>query len=184
MLYWCWLILILLLVAEAELLARAQRGDMTSLGQLFESQRDALRFWLQQHFSLSYEDIEDAIQLTFLQVTREIGTLTLKCQFKTYLFAVARHRCLDQVRQRQRRPVEELDDTFRAPDTPESAVVSRQALAHAVSTLSAYEQLLLQYACVDHLTRTAIAPLVGKSIAQVSRDLTRVLEKIRHHLHG
>jgi RNA polymerase sigma-70 factor, ECF subfamily len=90
---------------EAELVVRAQRGDSQALESLFAS-------WRKRVFAFVYrmvtrrEDADDLTEEVFVRCLRSISNFRAESQFKTWLFGIATHVCLDHLRERQRWRVE------------------------------------------------------------------------------
>lgn len=64
---------------------------------------------------------EDLTQEVFLRVFQRLPTFSFRCKFTTWLFQVTKNRVLDEIRDRERQPIQvALDETapLRAPDVP------------------------------------------------------------------
>lgn len=173
---------------EKLLFARAQKGDTDRLGILLEMHRDALRrflFSLSRFRDLGEDSIDDAIQEAFYQIARDITRIRLRSgQFRTYLFAVARMRCLDIVRKRNAHPEQSVDDENcnEIADSNQNAadlVNSKTDLSRAMAQLIDYERYILKLYYNEELKLEVISKLIGKSAAQVSRDLHKAREKLQ-----
>ena len=98
---------------------------------------------------------EDVWQTTFLQAYRDMGRFGGRSTLKTWLYTIARHRCLDALRVERRRRkrfvltdvVPEVVDATSAPDERMSQQQSAAALEACLHTLSpvAREAVLLRY---------------------------------------
>jgi RNA polymerase sigma-70 factor (ECF subfamily) len=174
--------------SDEVLLKRAVGGDLQSLERLLQLHREPLRRWLSGQFDLPADDIEDAVQECFFQITRSIRTLEIRSSFRTFLYSVARNRCLDVRRRQSSRNETSLEqqeesDGFELPSPDgESRWIQRIDLERALQSLPPYERLLLKLYFMDELSFTEIAPLVGKSISQVTRDLRKPLAKMKQFL--
>ena len=86
--------------AEAEIVARAQAGDSEALERLFAS-------WRKPVFAFVYrmvtrrEDAEDLTQEVLLRCLRGLSSFRGDSQFKTWLFSIATHTCVDHLRKKQ-----------------------------------------------------------------------------------
>jgi RNA polymerase sigma-70 factor, ECF subfamily len=87
--------------AEAALVARAQAGDADAVETLFASWRKPL-FAFVYRMVTRREDAEDLAQEVFVQALRALASFRGESQFKTWLFGIATHVCLDHLRQKQR----------------------------------------------------------------------------------
>jgi len=63
-----------------------------------------------RHMLGSVEEGEDAVQHTFLAAYRELGASDKPIQFRPWLYAIARNRCLTVLRTRRRQAVGELEE--------------------------------------------------------------------------
>jgi RNA polymerase sigma-B factor len=75
-----------------------------------------------------------------------------------------------------------IADALGDEDRELSALVARLALDTAVNRLSEREQQILRWRFEDERTQQEIADLVGLTQAQVSRTLTRILNRLRTDL--
>ncbi len=85
---------------EAEIVARAQAGDSEALEALFASWRKPL-FAFVYRMVTRREDAEDLTQEVFVRCLRGLASFRGDSQFKTWLFGIATHVCLDHLRKKQ-----------------------------------------------------------------------------------
>jgi RNA polymerase sigma-70 factor (ECF subfamily) len=84
------------------LLVAAARGDRKALDELIaRSQAEVWRFCASL---LDASQADDATQETYLRVWRSAKTFKAESSARTWLFAIARRVCYDQLRRRRRRP--------------------------------------------------------------------------------
>ena len=87
-------------MAEEELIQRARAGDRAAFGRLVELYQRAV-------YNLCYRmvgeatEAEDAAQETFLRAYSQLGRYDPARSFKTWLFAIACHHCIDRLRRRR-----------------------------------------------------------------------------------
>jgi RNA polymerase sigma factor (sigma-70 family) len=136
---------------EGEILSAMERGDHTT----------ALRLLMRDHGTAIYrycrqmvEDADladEAHQMTFVQAYEGLPKFAGRSSLRTWLFGIARHRCLDLVKiTRRRRKRFQLMDEL--PDQPAPAETAEEHLA-ARSRISALGQCLRELA--PHV-RTAV----------------------------
>jgi RNA polymerase sigma-70 factor, ECF subfamily len=91
----------------AELIARAQNGDEDAFAELVAPYRRELHVHCYRILG-SVQDAEDAVQETLLSAWRGLGGFEQRASLRTWLYAVATSRCLNQLRAGRRRPHVEL----------------------------------------------------------------------------
>lgn len=175
---------------EARLLREARAGDMASLGVLFEMHRAAVRSALlrSRYGHIDPDLIDDAIQESFVRLSKTITTTDIRSSFKNYLIAATIRRLIDLFRKNHTSEtkstdedsvsdIADLDSSDYAKNTD-----ARIDLGRAMSRLSTYEQLILKLYYVNDLPLRTIGPQVGKSLFQVSRDLDKARKKLKSYL--
>jgi RNA polymerase sigma-70 factor (ECF subfamily) len=81
-------------------IARARAGDQEAFSRLMEMYQTPI-------FNLAYRmlgdgaEAEDAAQETFLRAYTRLATYDTKRSFKTWLFSIASHHCIDRLRKRR-----------------------------------------------------------------------------------
>jgi RNA polymerase sigma-70 factor, ECF subfamily len=90
---------------DATVVARAQTGDSDALEILFASWRKPL-FAFVYRMVTRREDAEDLTQEVFFRCLRGLASFRGESQFRTWLFGIATHVCLDHLREKQRWRVE------------------------------------------------------------------------------
>lgn len=86
---------------EKRLTARARGGDTEALDELFASCRPALFGYIYRMVT-HRQDAEDLFQEVQLRAIKDIRKFRGQSRFKTWLFGIATHVCLDMLRQRVR----------------------------------------------------------------------------------
>jgi RNA polymerase sigma-70 factor (ECF subfamily) len=137
-------------------------------------------------------DPEDVAGETFLQVVRDIdGFEGGERAFRTWVFTIARHRLLDQVRYRARRPVapaplETLASVRALDDTEQEALVSHlvsRARRH-IDQLSPDQQDVILLRLLGGLTVDEVARAVGKSRGAVKALQRRAIMRLKQEMAG
>jgi len=90
---------------EAAIVERARQGDPEALETLFANWRKPL-FAFVYRMVTHRQDADDLTQEVFVRCLRGIAGFRGDCQFKTWLFGIATHVCLDHLRQKRRWRVE------------------------------------------------------------------------------
>ena len=88
---------------EAALVGRAQRGDQDAFAGLV-ARYGAMVMSLAYASTLSRADAEDVAQETFLSAWRGLPEFRAEAQFSTWLYGLARSRCVDRMRRAAVRP--------------------------------------------------------------------------------
>ncbi|HEY0631033.1 MAG TPA: sigma-70 family RNA polymerase sigma factor [Thermoleophilaceae bacterium] len=97
---------------------------------------------------------------------------------EAWLFGIARHAALDELRRLKRRaPLEE--DSAAGPDDHAEDVVERETVRAALATLDARERDLLALKFQAGLSNTEIARVLATSESNVGTRLHRTMEKLR-----
>jgi RNA polymerase sigma-70 factor, ECF subfamily len=87
-------------MTEQETIARARKGDQLAFSALVQSYQNAI-------YSLCYRMLgnaaqaEDAAQETFLRAYTQLHRYDPERSFKTWLFSIASHYCIDRLRRRR-----------------------------------------------------------------------------------
>src|SRR5580693_10154436 len=90
---------------ELKLVERAQQGDRDAFGSLVEPWRKPLFGYIYRMVTLR-QDAEDLLQDVFIRVLENIREYRGEARFKSWVFGIATHVCLDHLRKRKRWRVE------------------------------------------------------------------------------
>lgn len=91
----------MMVLPEAELIARCRRGDAHAWDELFDRHYGAAgRFIFQLASDFTREDVEEVCQEVFLSVIRNLHSFQGESQFQTWLFRIAANKARD-FRERQ-----------------------------------------------------------------------------------
>ena len=90
---------------EASLIERARQGDHAAFGTLVEPWRKPLFGYIYRLVVLR-QDAEDLLQDVFVRVLENIREYRGEARFKSWLFGIATHVCLDHLRHKKRWRVE------------------------------------------------------------------------------
>src|SRR5450432_3286064 len=90
---------------ERDLITRAQQGDRAAFGSLVEPWQQPLFRYVYRMVNLR-QDAEDLLQDVLVRVLDGIRTYRGEARFKSWLFGIATHVCLDHLRTKKRWRVE------------------------------------------------------------------------------
>jgi RNA polymerase sigma-70 factor (ECF subfamily) len=131
---------------------------------------------------------EEVAQEVFLAAYIAMPRFRRHASVRTWLFAIARKRCLQTLRNRRRRNFLESDRqdviaeaVHRQPSPPpgETLEAQIQLVKQHLSHLSAMERALLMMRYDAELSVADIAHILGISVASVRRRLARALQRLR-----
>jgi RNA polymerase sigma-70 factor (ECF subfamily) len=87
--------------SDAELMGRTRSGDLEALGVLFERHQPAIHSFLHR-FLGDAAAAEDVVQEVFWRVWQHRSTYDGRHGFTAWLYVIARHAALDEIRRRNR----------------------------------------------------------------------------------
>lgn len=168
--------------AEAITIARAHAGDGHAFSQLVNAYQGPI-------YNLCYRilgnthDAEEAAQETFLRAYTRLHSYDMERPFKTWLFAIAHHYCIDRLR-RQRLIWLSLDDEPElqpahwraATPTPEEQAMRREREADvqaALNTLPPKDRSALIMRYWYDLSYEEIAQITASTVSAVKSRLHR-----------
>ena len=103
---------------EHNRLARAQRGDEDAFAQLTQPYRRELQLHCYRIVG-SLQDAEDLLQETLLSAWRGLEQFEGRSSLRAWLYTIATNRCLNALRDRQRRPQAAPGDRPGMPPSPD-----------------------------------------------------------------
>jgi RNA polymerase sigma-70 factor, ECF subfamily len=94
--------------ADAALMLRVKRGDMLAFEELVEKYKQPI---VNLAFRMLHDlsEAEDLAQNVFIRVFQSAHRYEVSAKFSTWIFTIARHLCLNEIRRRSRHPCEPLD---------------------------------------------------------------------------
>lgn len=147
---------------DADLAARASRGDRRALETLLDRHADRIHALCRRVIS-HREDALDATQEAMIAITRGIDRFDGRSAFTTWLYRVATNAALDELRRKQRRPdpvdVTAIDRPVPGPAL-DSAVSDRLDVDAALATLPA-----------DYRVAVVLRDLLDLDYAQIAEVL-------------
>jgi RNA polymerase sigma-70 factor (ECF subfamily) len=150
---------------EQTLVVRAQEGDVRSFEVLARRHQAAL-YRLAVRVMGDAGEAEDALQEALLDAWRRIGRFRGDSAFSTWMYRVVTNRCMGMLRRRRPVPVDRLDDTAAASDSPERAAevdAGMAALGQALQGLRDELRVCWVLRELEGLGYTDIAQITGAS---------------------
>lgn len=130
-------------------------------------------------------EAEEVVQEAFLAAWRAWHTYDAsRGSTKTWLLTLVRNRAIDVVRQRQRRPVQPLDEAFDPPDAsdvPFQAALNVDAAraAEALHLLPPEQRAVIELAYSSGLSHTEIAAKLSVPVGTVKGRIRLGLDRLR-----
>lgn len=191
--------------SDAEVVARLVAGDEAALGELYDRYADAI-FRVAFRLLGDRGQAEDVLQETILALWNRAELFNPSvASLAAWLLTIARHRAIDRLRARGRRPpalplsavldaapsddqservlaAGELVAGGTAPLDPEGAVDARWlrgAVRQALSTMPELERRAIELAYYEELSQTEIAARLGWPLGTVKTRTRRALARLR-----
>jgi RNA polymerase sigma-70 factor (ECF subfamily) len=182
---------------EKALIASARKGDVRAFNQLvmlYQSMAYNLAYRILSDPDAAADATQDAFVSAFKAMRKFRGG-----SFKAWILRIVTNACYDQLRIKQRRPTNSLDDLpieqdhvtyLRDEAERPDQVVERQELNRliqaAINTLPAEQRVVLVLSDVQALSYQEIAQVTDLSLGTVKSRLSRARAKVRDYLsaHG
>jgi len=169
-------------LSDAELVARLRRGEDRAFQILAERYRSRL-LWFCWQFLGSREDAEEAVQDALVSAFRGLLADQREVNLRPWLYQIARHRSLDQLRRARPAGVQLREEHPAAlVHTPLEAAVARERLSEIVidaQALPASQRSALVLREIDGLAYQQIAQTMDKTIPAVKSLLSRARATLR-----
>jgi RNA polymerase sigma-70 factor (ECF subfamily) len=181
---------------EPECIARAlKRRDSEFIGRLVSQYHYRLLRYL-VYLTSRREQAEELVQETWLRVLERAGQYNSRLRFEPWLFSIARHLAIDDLRRRQRASLSTSDLSvleagleFPAPDlySPFLAAARSEDAVRIANALGALEPiyreaLLLRFQ--EELSLEEIAQVADAPVSTISSRIQRGLSMLRSALEG
>ena len=182
---------------DAALVERARRGDRAAFGQLFERHHGRIHGMCARLLRRS-DDVDDAVQQTFLEGWRCLGRFEGKSRFTTWLTRIAIHTCVSTRRRLRRlllvdhrgeeesaRPVltivggpHDQHDAALPADEVASRHARERALTEVLAGVSEKKRAVFVLVDLEGLTSPEAADVLGINEATVRTRLFYVRQEI------
>lgn len=177
-----------------------------TLGERFEGVVDAARAGADWAWSAIYRDLapavrgyvaargapepDDATAEVFLQMVRDLGRFSGdERAFRAWVFVIAHHRVLDQVRTKKRKdalpvPQDAIATAATSGNVEDEALsaLAREGVRRIIATLSADQQDVLLLRIIGGFTLAEVAHIVGKRQGAVKALQRRGLAELQKRL--
>jgi RNA polymerase sigma factor (sigma-70 family) len=169
------------------LVEEAAGGDGPAFRALFERHAPALRRFLRDLLQ-DEAAADEATQEAFVRAHAKLPTLRESGRFGPWLFRIARHVALEELRERRGRPADADEALAEAPaelPSPEAILLHAEALAmfrRALGGLPEERRACLLLAADHRLGYDDIASVMGWSPTKVRNELHRAREGLRAEL--
>ncbi len=170
----------------SQVLAAARLGAEWAWVRLYRDLAPSVRGYVRARGAAEPDDLTGEV---FLQVVRDLRRFEGgEREFRSWVFAIAHHRVIDDVRRRARRPVEPAGEVadWESPAEDAEEEVSRMFAAERVRTiigeLAPDQRDVLLLRVIGGLTVTEVATLVGKSVGAVKALQRRGLLRVKQML--
>src|SRR4051794_11966421 len=154
---------------DIELLRRAQKGDHEAFCEIMDAYQGPVFNYVLRMLAGDRALAEDLTQEVFLRVYQGLAGFNLRCRFTTWLFQVAKHRVLDELRARERRgrpplDIDSLPGGLPVHD-PEIRLEEMDAVFRAIGSLNAELKMALLLRDIVGLSYAEIAEALEISLA-------------------
>jgi RNA polymerase sigma-70 factor, ECF subfamily len=172
-------------IPVADWVRRAQEGDVRAFEALARRHQAAL-YRLAVRVMGDPTEAEDALQEALVDAWRRIARFRGDSAFSTWMYRVVTNRCLRMLQRRRPVPVEQLDESSAAPDSPESSAeldAHMTALGTAVQGLRDELRICWVLRELEGLGYAEIAQVTGASEdavrGRIHRARTQLAEVMR-----
>ena len=175
----------------------AKDGDLRAFEQLVEKYKQpivSLMFRMLHDLS----EAEDLAQIVFVRVHQSAFRYEVSAKFSTWIFTIARHVCLNEIRRRSRHPAESIESSLPESDepatrqfedhktfTPPEAFLHHELEAkiqEALDELPEKQRLAVLLCRQDDLSYEEIARVLGLSLSATKSLIHRARETLKLRL--
>jgi RNA polymerase sigma-70 factor, ECF subfamily len=134
---------------ETTLVARARSGDEGAFTELVEPLRQPLFAYVYRMVTLR-QDAEDLLQDVLVRVLQSLPTFRGEARFKTWLFGIATHVCMDHLRSKKRWRVEAQLYGQYETEADENEIAKLDSLIHSPEFLfEMREHIAFCFSCIS-----------------------------------
>jgi len=165
-----------------DVLRLARRGDEQAFAIIVRQYHGPVFNYVTRVLSGDRALAEDICQEVFMRVYQALPGFDQRCQFTTWLFQVAKHRVVDELRARERRgrPALELEAApqLHLAVAPPDADDGMDAVWHAIGSLSVDLKMALLLRDIVGLSYTEIADSLEITLATVKWRIYKAREEV------
>ena len=182
---------------DALLMLRVKSGDMAAFEELVEKFKQPI-INLMFRMLHDLEEAEDLAQSVFIRVYQSAHRYEVSAKFSTWIFTIARHSCLNEIRRRSRHPVESMEmtapegdeqplrqfedhKTFSAPDVFLHGELEEK-IQVALDLLPEKQRLAVLLCRQDELSYEQISDVLGCSVSATKSLIHRGRETLKQKL--
>lgn len=160
---------------DLEALARAAAGgDVDAFGVLYDALAPSTLRFLRKLGRLAPEQLDDALQESFLRLLRRLPALDRPARVRSYLFGIAHHVAVDAAR--ARRPVEVDDEPASSAPDPARATEGHERDALVAAALAALPDGLRAALAMRHVGGLSMEELASALECSVPTARARLRE--------
>ena len=167
---------------DPQVLRLARRGDERAFALIVRQYQTPLYNYIARILGGDRALAEDVCQEVFLRVYQALPGFDNRCQFTTWLFQVAKHRVMDELRARehQNRPTIELSSApqLHLSVAPAEPIESMEAVWEAIAALSLDLKMALLLRDVVGLSYAEIAEALETTLATVKWRIYKARETV------
>jgi RNA polymerase sigma-70 factor, ECF subfamily len=167
---------------DPEVLRQARRGDEHAFSLIVRQYQTPLYNYVLRVLSGDRALAEDMCQEVFIRVYQALPKFDDRCKFSTWLFQVAKHRVVDELRARERRVRTPIDPDsapqLRLADEPTDSVETMDALWRAIASLPLDLRMALVLRDVVGLSYNEIADTLETTLATVKWRIYKAREGV------
>ena len=160
---------------ERELVERCQQGDLQAFEALYRQFEKPLLGTAQRMLG-NWQDAEDAVQLAFLKLYRNIGKFRFKSKLSTYLFRILFNLCFDEMK-KKKIPIKST------PHQPQKAVNERPDLRlhlkKAIAALPEKMRACFVLFAIQDLKQEDISQILGMKRGTVKAHIFAAKSRLR-----
>jgi RNA polymerase sigma-70 factor, ECF subfamily len=168
---------------DLAILRKAQRGDERAFSIIVRTYETPVYNYVLRLTNGDKALAEDLTQEVFLRVYQGLPRFSLRCKFTTWLFQVTKNRVLDELRAKERRPLNPitLDDApqLEVLDQPVERVETIDALWRAIDGLPVDLKMALLLRDVVGLSYNEIADALEVTLATVKWRIFKAREDVQ-----
>lgn len=173
---------------ETHLVERAVNGDEAAFGELVEPLRKPLFSYIYRMVTLR-QDAEDLLQDVLVRVLQSLPGFRGEARFKTWLFGIATHACMDHLRSKKRWRVEAQLCGQYETEADEKEVEKLDALLHSPEfVFEIREHIAFCFSCIsrslepDEQAAIMLREVLGFSNQEAAKMLEVSEPVFRHRL--
>ncbi len=182
---------------DAELMLRVKRGDLAAFEELVQKYKHPVINIIYRMLH-DLDEAEDLAQNVFVRVYQSAARYEVSAKFSTWIFTIARHLCLNEIRRRGRHPAQSLESSQseseesaprQYPDDkivgPPQAFLHReleQKIQEAMDSLPDKQRLALAMCQENELSYEEMARILGCSLSATKSLIHRGRETLKEKL--